>query len=446
MSAEEVNFDGLVGPTHNFGGLSEGNVKSIENRGRVSNPRAAALQGLEKMRLLMALGIPQAVLPPHERPDTGVLRQMGFSGSDAAVLEAAWKADPALVTNVSSASAMWAANAATVSPSVDAADGLLHVTPANLASKFHRSLESAFTAHVFRTIFLDSARFAVHEPLPKGGHFGDEGAANHMRLAPSHGEAGVEIFVFGRSAFEDGFRPRGFAPRQAFEASEAVARLHKLDPKRTLFIRQAQKAIDAGAFHNDVVAVSNGPVMLAHEFAFETGSAAFDAIERACSFETSVIAVREAEVPLEEAIRCYLFNCQLATRPGGSGSMVLILPEEVKSSPKALAFAERLVSGHAPIDQLIFADIRQSMWNGGGPACLRLRVVLTQAERDALKGRVLLDEGLVGRLENWVRRHYRDRLTGADLVDPALIEEGRAALDELTGILDLGPIYAFQRR
>ncbi|WP_210234729.1 N-succinylarginine dihydrolase [Methylocella tundrae] len=57
-----------------------------------------------------------------------------------------------------------------------------------------------------------------------------------------------------------------------------------------------------------------------------------------------------------------------------------------------------------------------------------------------------MDECLAGRLEDWVRRHYRDRLTGADLGDPALIEEGRAALDELTGILDLGPIYAFQRR
>lgn len=446
MSAEEVNFDGLVGPTHNFGGLSEGNVKSTENRGRVSNPRAAALQGLEKMRLLMALGVPQAVLPPHERPDIGTLQRTGFSGSDAAVLEAAWKAAPTLVTNVSSASSMWAANAATVSPSADAVDGRLHLTPANLSSKFHRSLESDFTTRLFRTIFDDSEHFAVHEPLPQGGHFGDEGAANHMRLAPSHAEAGVEIFVFGRSAFEDGPRPRRFEPRQALEASQAVARLHKLEPRRTLFIQQAQKAIDAGAFHNDVVAVANGPVMLAHEFAFEGGSAAFDAIERACSFDASVIAVREADVPLEEAVRCYLFNCQLATRPGGSGAMVLILPEEVKSSPKALAFAEKLASGSSPIDQFLFADIRQSMWNGGGPACLRLRIVLTQAEREALKGSVLLHDALVGRLEEWVRRHYRDRLTGADLGDPALIEEGRAALDELTGILGFGSIYAFQRR
>ncbi len=126
MSAAEVNFDGLVGPTHNFGGLSAGNIKSLENAGRVSNPRAAALQGLAKMRLLMRLGVAQAVLPPHERPHIETLRRFGFCGSDAEVLQRAFKADPTLVVNAASASAMWAANAATASPGADTPDGRLH--------------------------------------------------------------------------------------------------------------------------------------------------------------------------------------------------------------------------------------------------------------------------------------------------------------------------------
>jgi succinylarginine dihydrolase len=441
----EVNFDGLVGPTHNFGGLSEGNIKSTESRGRVSNPRAAALQGLTKMRLLMELGIPQGVLPPHERPHVGSLRRLGFSGSDAAIVAQAWKTAPLLVANVSSASAMWTANAATVSPSADTADGRLHLTVANLASKLHRSIESAFTATALRAIFVDAERFVVHDPLLSGGKFGDEGAANHMRLVPSHGEPGVEIFVFGRSAFEEGARPRRFEPRQALEASQAVARLHGLDPARTLFIKQAQKAVDAGVFHNDVAAVANGPVLLAHEFAFETGSEAFGAIAKACPFGPVIIKACEADLPLSEAVECYLFNSQLVTRPGRSAAMVLILPEDVKSSPRALAFAEGLVARDGSIDQLVFADIRESMWNGGGPACLRLRVVLTEEERRAMGGRVLLDQAMLARLEDWVRRYYRDCLSAEDLADPGLMEESRAALDELTAILDLGSIYEFQR-
>ena len=441
MSAAEVNFDGLVGPTHNFGGLSEGNLKSIENAGRVSNPRAAALQGLAKMRLLMELGVPQGVLPPHERPHIETLRRFGFSGSDGEVLARAFKADPTLVVNASSASSMWAANAATVSPAADAADRRLHITPANLSTLFHRSLEPEFTTRALRTIFADEARFRVHDPLPQGGKAGDEGAANHMRLGASHGEPGVEIFVYGRSAFEDA-RARRFEPRQSLEASQAVARAHQLDPARTLFLRQAQDAIDAGAFHNDVVAVSNGPVMLAHERAFEMGGAAFDAIRAACPIARLLIA-RETDLPLTEAVACYLFNSQLVTRP--DGAMALILPEDVKSSPKALEFAQNLVSGDGPIDQLAFTDLRQSMWNGGGPACLRLRIVMSGAERAALRGRVLLNDVTLPRIESWVRRHYRDRLSGADLGDPALLDESRAALDELTSVLALGSIYVFQQ-
>ena len=123
-SACELNIDGLVGPTHNYGGLSYGNVASQNNCQVASNPREAARQGLAKMKALMDMGFAQAVLAPQERPDVQALRACGFSGSDAQVIEkAAREAMPLLVASCS-ASSMWTANAATVSPSADTADGL----------------------------------------------------------------------------------------------------------------------------------------------------------------------------------------------------------------------------------------------------------------------------------------------------------------------------------
>src|SRR5262245_53014556 len=150
MRSSEVNFDGIVGPTHNYAGLSYGNIASLKSKLTVSNPRQAALEGLEKMKFLMDLGVQQAVLPPHERPHLPTLRALGYSGSDAEILSKVQKDDPVLLTACSSASAMWAANAATVSPSADSSDRRVHFTPANLVTQFHRSIEPSMTARVLR--------------------------------------------------------------------------------------------------------------------------------------------------------------------------------------------------------------------------------------------------------------------------------------------------------
>src|SRR6187401_603462 len=179
----EFAFDGLVGPTHHYAGLSTGNLASERHRGKLGNPRAAALQGLAKMRKVRELGAGQALLPPHERPHLGFLRSLGFGGSDADVLEAAYRSDPWLLSVASSASSMWAANAATVTPSSDSSDARLHLTPANLCSMLHRSLEAPSTTRILRKLFADAARFCVHDPLPAHPSLGDEGAANHTRLA-----------------------------------------------------------------------------------------------------------------------------------------------------------------------------------------------------------------------------------------------------------------------
>ncbi|MFT3725284.1 MAG: N-succinylarginine dihydrolase [Hyphomonadaceae bacterium] len=442
MNAVEVNFDGLVGPTHNYGGLAQGNLASAANEGQVSNPREAALQGLAKMRALAAMGLTQGVLPPHERPHVASLRKMGFSGSDAGVVAMAARASPVLLANVSSASAMWTANAATVSPSVDTGDGRVHLTPANLSSHFHRALEAETTTRVLRTIFADGSRFVVHDPVPFAT-FGDEGAANHCRLAASHGERGVEVFVYGRSAFT---KAEGrFIGRQAMEASHIVATQHQLwTGGGVLLAQQGRAAIDAGAFHNDVVAVSNGNVLMFHADAFEQKGALVEGLKRAGGqrgFEP--VLLEATELSLEEAVKSYLFNSQIVTLP--AGGMALILPHEAEETPRAKAFVDRVLATNGPIREAHYLDLRQSMRNGGGPACLRLRVVLTPDEIGALGAGVVLDDAKISALEAVVKRRYRDRLAIVDLADPALLDESRAALDEIGQVIGLGSVHDFQR-
>jgi len=116
LKSPELNLDGIVGPTHNYAGLSWGNLASQKHKLSVSNPRQAALEGLAKMKFLADMGIPQAVLPPHQRPHLPTLRSLGYSGSDAEILAKAHQDNPVLLSACCSASAMWSANAATVSP------------------------------------------------------------------------------------------------------------------------------------------------------------------------------------------------------------------------------------------------------------------------------------------------------------------------------------------
>jgi succinylarginine dihydrolase len=452
MKTYEVNFDGLVGPTHNYAGLSHGNVASMTHGGAVSNPREAALQGLAKMKFLADLGLKQAVLPPHERPSIETLRALGFGGSDAQVLAAAAKASPKLLVACSSASNMWVANAATVAPSGDTADGRVHFTPANLVSKFHRSIEPPQTARTLRAIFRDEARFAVHEPVRGGQGFGDEGAANHTRFAPTHGHYGLHFFVYGHSALGAPAvksRPRRFASRQALEASEAVARLHELGEDNTVFAQQAPEAIDAGVFHNDVISVGNENVLFYHEKAFVGTEAVVTGLRRTYEKlhpgEDFVgIRVPSRRVPLKDAVKSYLFNSQLVTV--APGEMALIAPGDCTEVRSVRDFVRELVErGDTPVRSAHFFDLKQSMRNGGGPACLRLRVVLNDAEIAALPAGVFINARTYPKLVRWVKKHYRERLTHADLADPSLLEDSRRALDELTRLLGLGRIYPFQR-
>ncbi|MFO1412998.1 MAG: N-succinylarginine dihydrolase [Burkholderiales bacterium] len=439
----EYNFDGIPGPTHNFSGLARGNLASERNASAVSNPRAAALQGLAKMRALAARGVPQAVLPPQERPSIATLRALGFSGNEGDVLAQAAREAPALLSAASSAAAMWVANAATVSPSADTADGRVHFTPANLALHLHRALETPTTTAILRAIFADATRFVVHDPLPGTPQLGDEGAANHTRLAATADGRGTELFVYGRRAYGPGPAPARFPARQTLEAAQAIARRHGLAPARTLFAQQSPAAIDAGVFHNDVIAVGHRNVLFCHERAWLDTHAVLADVARAVGPTFAPVVVREREVTLADAVATYLFNSQLVDR--GHGGLLLVAPTECHEHPAVVAYLGQLLASGGPIREVLMFDLKESMRNGGGPACLRLRVTLTPNERAAVRANVFLTDALAGALDAWIRRHYRDHLAPADLADPALLDESRRALDELTQLLRLPSVYPFQR-
>ena len=444
-AAREFNFDGLVGPSHNYAGLSFGNVASFNNVKSASNPKEAALQGLAKMRALAARGFAQALLPPQVRPNFRLLRSIGFTGSDAEVISRAYREAPVILACAYSASPMWTANAATVSPASDTHDGRTHFTAANLNNKLHRAFEHAQSSRSLRAIFHDERFFAVHDALPGTPSFGDEGAANHTRFAASHGSAGVEMFVYGRVEFDaEAPAPKRFPARQTLEASQAVARLHGLSDDRTVYVQQNPAVIDQGVFHNDVIAVGNGNVLFYHEQAFlDEADALAQTRHAVASVGAELIPVRveTSAVSVQDAVGSYLFNSQLLTKP--NGKMALVIPQECQENQNVARYLDSLVKSGGPVDELIHFDLRQSMRNGGGPACLRLRVALSDAEAAAMHQGVLMTEALYATLVTWVEKHYRDRLQPSDLADPQLAIEVQTALDELSRILGLPGLYEF---
>jgi succinylarginine dihydrolase len=437
-----VNFDGLPGPTHNYSGLARGNLAAERNAQQVANPREAALQGLAKMRSLATRGYAQGVLPPHERPSVSALRALGFGGSDHEVIVAAGRDAPEILAACSSAAAMWVANAATISARADCGDGRVHFTPANLVTHFHRALEAPVTTRVLRAIFADEARFRVHDALPAAPQFGDEGAANHTRFAADVTAPGVELFVYGRRGFASGPAPARFPARLTREASEAIARRHGLDATRTIYAQQRPDVIDAGVFHNDVIAVGEGTFLFCHERAFVDQGAVLTALQDAVGPAFRTIVIRDDELPVADAVGTYLFNSQLLPRE--DGRFLLVAPAECRAHRATSELLDRLIADGTPVADVLTFDLRQSMRNGGGPACLRLRVPLTPEDRAAIAANVFLDDALDASLEAWIRRHYRDRLAPADLRDPALLDESRRALDELTQMLRLPAVYPFQ--
>ena len=416
MALVEINFDGIIGPSHNYAGLSLGNIASSNNAGASSYPKAAALQGIEKMRANLRLGLAQGFFLPLDRPN---LNWLGDLATDMQ------SAEPHIRAAAFSASAMWAANAATVSPAPDTSDGKCHLSAANLLTMAHRSHEWTGTLAQLQLAFANDSHFAVHGPVPPP--FGDEGAANFMRLCARHDKPGIEIFVYGKAGGP-------FPARQHLEASKAIARAHKLDQARMLFVQQSELAIAAGAFHNDVVAVANERVLFTHEHAFEHPEQTYSDIKRLMP-EAEIIVVPAGRISLADAIQSYLFNAQLVTLP--DGGMALILPSEAEGNARVWGWLNEMVAGNGPIRKLVPVDVRQSMANGGGPACLRLRVV---ADPNTVDPRFIADETKLDLAARTVTAHWPESIAPNELGDPGLTDKVRAARLALLQVCHLGEL------
>ena len=436
----EVNFDGLIGPTHNYSGLSEGNNASKENYSSPSNPKKAALQGIKKAETLISYGSRQGFFLPHERPFIPGLKKLGFNGTDEEILSLAFRHSKVLLNNFSSASSMWAANAATISPSPDTQDNKIHLTPANLNSMFHRSIETEFTYQQCKIIF-PKEYFEIHNPAVSISGYGDEGAANHLRISKSDNEKGFEIFVYGESGFKI---DKTLVKRQALEVSRSIAINHKLDMENTFFLQQKHQAIEEGSFHNDIVSLSNKNVFIAHEDAFQNRD---DLKKMLNILESKIdnfqyIEISNSEIPLKDIISSYLLNSQLITNV--DNEMQLILPDEVKEYDNCLSWLDKLKQ-ISDVKLFDYVDIRQSMMNGGGPACLRLKVILNDEELESLNQNFLMNNERLESIKLLIEKEYRDVLYPDDLKDPSLLDESRRILDELTKIFGTGSIYEFQK-
>ena len=432
----EVNFDGLVGPTHHFGGLGVGNVASQANCARVSRPREAALEGLEKAWLIAQLGVPQVLLPPLVRPNRELLKSFGFCGSVSSQLKAAYETDPQLLSAAMSASAMWSANAATVSPVTDTADGRLHITPANLISSLHRAQEATERAEMFRTLWNGCDDVIVHDPLPAIVPLRDEGAANHLRLCDATGEQGVEIFISGDN--ESGsVATRRFMVRQTRATGRAIGRLHQLKPDCVFHLQQSAAAIDAGVFHNDVISTAHEHLWFMHEVAFEAAEKSLCEIEAAFLRQTGlklrIIVVGLNELPLPAAVQTYLFNSQMVTLPKADprepSRFHWIAPEQCEKRLETNQLLQRWQrDSELSLEKVQYVRLHESMANGGGPACLRLRISLNREQLAALPPRIFLDAEQYHRVHDWIVKWYPEQLALPDLADATLVEHLQQAV------------------
>lgn len=438
MPWREVNFDGLIGPSHNYSGLAFGNIASASNQGIRSNPKQAALQGLQKMRWMMDRGFMQAVLPPQLRPNFKVFKQLGFGGDAPNLLRDVWKQTPDIFRMGCSASSMWVANAATVAPSCDTVSGKLIITPANLVSQFHRSIEAEATQALMRYVFSDQTYFKVNDALPSVSAFSDEGAANHMRIVFEQTKPALHVFVYGRHACRSNRNiavPTRFPARQTTNASRAVSRLNNIDKAYRIFVQQSPQAIDAGVFHNDVIALSHDNLLVCHEKAFLNQRDFLQQLNRVSNGNIEIIEVLEKEIALDDAVQTYLFNSQIVTDE--HGARIMLLPIECQINSTVRHYVEDKLKSTLGLKEISYLDLQQSMKNGGGPACLRLRINMNEQEIKAMQGDLMLDDSRYRQLVDLVQAQYPEEMEIESLEDWGVSLQLLGVVKEIYTILGL---------
>jgi len=452
----EVQFDGIIGPTHHFGGLGVGNVASLASRAKESYPRAAALEGAAKMDLVASLGIPQFFLPPLVRPNWDFLVRCGLIDSkqrfdrakQVEALRRCAEESPMLLSAAYSSSFMWTANAGTFCPGTDASDGVSRLVLANLSSSLHRGMEAVERYQQFSDLFRGCEKVQVCLPIPAVDPLRDEGAANHMRFAAPHAmqsSLGLHVFVHGIS--HHGISHHGasnlpevrhgggavdgagtvsslgnsFRSRQSSLASHAVSNFMRLPVGQRIYALQSRKAIDAGVFHNDVIATSNRNLFLYHADAFENGDRIVDEIlasyEKLFGEPIYSIRINADSIPLNEAVQTYLFNSQIVSLPNGGMHMVCPAHCEQSSAVREL-IGSWVRDARNPICGVNYVHLNESMANGGGPACLRLRMDwptgwLTGSSMPSL-AKYRWDDGASQKIKDWIARFYPERLVFED--------------------------------
>jgi succinylarginine dihydrolase len=433
----EINIDGMIGPTHHFGGLGVGNIASHASQNQFSNPREAALEGLAKMELVAGLGVPQFYLPPPTRPNWRWLEAIGYSGDRHDLLRRCYDESPRLLSAAYSSAFMWTANAATVAPASDTSDGQLHLVPANLCSNLHRGQEAAERRDQLRNMFRDVSNCFVHEPLPSVWAMRDEGAANHMRLCGPDGRNAIHLFVYGQS---NESKPAKFVARQSEQAARSVARRLGLRDDDCVFVQQTSQAIDAGVFHNDVIAMSNDAVFIYHELAFENSDSTIECIKQKFQRKTGVSLfcrrVSESELTLAEAVQSYLFNSQLLSAGKEGGDMELICPSNCRDSKAAGDLIRGWIEEDGcPIRYVRYLPLGQSMKNGGGPACLRLRVMLSPTQQMGIDDQFMITNDKLIKLRREVNKWYPVAIELSDLARLDFAEHVTLATKTITSLV-----------
>jgi succinylarginine dihydrolase len=114
-----------------------------------------------------------------------------------------------------------------------------------------------------------------------------------------------------------------------------------------------------------------------------------------------------------------------------------VVPSEAWDSASVRHWLDATLAGNGPIRRVIPVDVRQSMANGGGPACLRLRVVADPATIDP---RFLVDDAKLDWVADVVRRHWPEQIHHDDLQSAALIGDVEGARAALLEALDLGQL------
>lgn len=427
----EFNIDGLIGPTHHFGGLGIGNIASESNQSRVSYPRRAALEGLSKMRLLYEMGIPQFFLPPPRRPHSDWFKKVGFDFNTPEDRVCCFEFFPAVFSSAFSSSFMWMANAASVSVGVDCLDGMNRFIVANLAASLHREQECNERYEQLSDMFSHTRSTEVVRGLPAVTPLRDEGAANVMRLWNTQNDQGIYVFVYGEAERDtiganDSASPSPRSSihpsRQSRLASRLVSHSLRIRDSKSLFVQQHPKAIDAGVFHNDVIATSHENFLLVHSLAFQNQSFELERIRASfhqqCGTSLRVLEIEESELTLEEAVRTYLFNSQIVTRP--NGDWLMLCPVECQHSESVQKVLRRIQKVESRIRDIEFVSLRESMANGGGPACLRLRAYLTEREITELPPRFRIDDQSLAFLERFISTEYPESVRLGDFLDSEL--------------------------